>query len=602
MDEIGPGVAKYSATWTMTSRHYSTAWQHCFHKRMGGCLNQWKSNGNIKSRSKLCKCPTWGRTEVFRVRHIVFCQQSAGDSHSSDIGEGKNVIIVGGGWAGFGAAKHLSEQGYSVKLLDASLEPGGLSAGWRTPAGRPVEAGTKGFWFQYPNVFALLRNLLSEGYMKEWPLTDFLTSGFWSPEGLITEAPVFSQQPQLPTLLAQFFYTAPLFYRLSLIDRLTILPWIYNVINLNSSPSTYERYDNMSAAEMFRNSGVTQTAYERFLKPTLLVGLFAPPEELSAAVTMECLYFYALAHQNDFDVCWCKGTISERIFQPLISKIVDKRGTILGGNLVTGLRCNTSGDVNGVVSKNVLTGAEQVHDADAVVFAISVSGMKKLIPAIPELSIKAEFRRIMKLRSIDCMATRLWFDRVVPTRFPANVLAGFESDVGCTYFNMSELQPDDCIGEPGTVIAADFYGATELLPLSDNEIIQKVHKNISACDPGFKTAKIVDSAVLRFPQAVTHFSPGSFKNRPYQTTSFRNVFLAGDWVRGVDHGANGLSQERAWVTGLTAANLVVDLFGCGTKAEILDVEADELHIASAKRINKEIVSVIKDLGLNTPFV
>ncbi len=26
-------------------------------------------------------------------------------------------------------------------------------------------------------------------------------------------------------------------------------------------------------------------------------------------------------------------------------------------------------------------------------------------------------------------------------------------------------------------------------------------------------------------------------------------FMAGDWVKGVPHGANGLSQERAYVTG-----------------------------------------------------
>jgi hypothetical protein len=29
----------------------------------------------------------------------------------------KKVVVVGGGWAGFGAAKHLSEQGYNVTLL-----------------------------------------------------------------------------------------------------------------------------------------------------------------------------------------------------------------------------------------------------------------------------------------------------------------------------------------------------------------------------------------------------------------------------------------------------------------------------------------------------
>ena len=33
-------------------------------------------------------------------------------------------------------------------LIDASPNPGGLSAGWRTPQGRSVEAGIKGFWYQ----------------------------------------------------------------------------------------------------------------------------------------------------------------------------------------------------------------------------------------------------------------------------------------------------------------------------------------------------------------------------------------------------------------------------------------------------------------------
>lgn len=46
----------------------------------------------------------------------------------------------------------------------------------------------------------------------------------------------------------------------------------------------------------------TQRLYEEFLKPILLVGLFAPPEELSAGVVLGMLYFYVLAHQPDFDV------------------------------------------------------------------------------------------------------------------------------------------------------------------------------------------------------------------------------------------------------------------------------------------------------------
>jgi len=513
----------------------------------------------------------------------------------------KKVIVVGGGWAGFGAAKALSEQGYAVKILDAAPAPGGVSAGWRTPSGRPVEAGTKGFWYEYPNIFSLLQKLDN---MPEWPLGKFETSGFWGPSGdLITEAPVFSEQPQLPALIGQFVYTNPLFYGLPLTDRLSILPWLFNVINLKASGETYERYDNMSAYELFRLFGVTEKAYNLFLKPTLAVGLFAPPEQLSAASVLETLEFYALAHQNSFDVCWAKRSISECIFEPLIEKIEDAGGELKGGRLVTGIDVDTAtGAVQSVVATNKETGNEEVYETDAVVLAISITGMQKLVAATPELGSRLEFQKIMNLSTIDCIATRIWFDRKIATRFPANVLADFEPDVGCSYFNLSYMQPDEFKNDPGTVIAADFYGASSLLPLSDKEILRKVQRNMALCEPAFASAEIVDSAVLRFPKAVTHFSPGSYKNRPYQQTSFPNVMLAGDYIKGLDHGANGLSQERAYVTGLAAANLVMQQLGQGSPAEILPVEADEGHIRAAKQVNKTVANALNSVGIRLPFL
>ena len=59
---------------------------------------------------------------------------------------------------------------------------------------------------QYHNIFALVREL-----GIEWPFTDWKTSGFWSPEGLTIEAPVFNALPRLPTMLGQFVHTLPLF-------------------------------------------------------------------------------------------------------------------------------------------------------------------------------------------------------------------------------------------------------------------------------------------------------------------------------------------------------------------------------------------------------
>ena len=41
----------------------------------------------------------------------------------------------------------------------------------------------------------------------------------------------------------------------------------------------------------------------------LLVGLFAPGEQCSAAAALGMLYYFILAHQPDFDVRWCRGTV-----------------------------------------------------------------------------------------------------------------------------------------------------------------------------------------------------------------------------------------------------------------------------------------------------
>lgn len=68
------------------------------------------------------------------------------------------------------------------------------------------------------------------------------------------------------------------------------------------------------------------------------------------------------------------------------------------------------------------------------------AGMKKLISSCPALGVRPEFRGIMNLKGLDVISTRLWLDQSLPTRFPANVLAGFEPGVGGTYFNLTELQ------------------------------------------------------------------------------------------------------------------------------------------------------------------
>lgn len=543
---------------------------------------------------------------------------SSSSSATTTTNNKPRVVVVGGGWAGFGAARALAKSGQvDVTLLEGAPQPGGVAGGYRDAKGRSLELGMKGFWMSYPSLYNLMRELGEEKRgvyasgehppfqrVGDFPTTDFTTSAFWGRNGrLITQAPVFSkcEPANLPTLLGQFYHTFNLPWDISLADRLTMLPWLAAIADFDSSEETYMEYDKMSARELFRRAGVSEKMYRDFLRPTLLVGLFAEGEDLSAAETLSALYYYALQNTSSFDVCWPRGSIAETIFTPMVEGIRADGGQVLGSQIVTAV-VEEGGEITAVRARDAKTGEETTYEADAFVFAVGVKGLKKLVADNACLARQDELRAASSLRSIDCLATRLWFDRPVATRFPANVLAGFERSAGATFFMLDQLSDEYKGGN--SVVASDFYNATELLPLPDDAIVARVLSHLRECEPRFRDAQVVDSAVLRAPQAVTHFSVGSYAARPPQRLpGLPNLFLAGDLVKGVDTGANGLSQERAYVTGLSAANCVLQRVADGKGVvSIPAVAKDEPHIVAAKQAARQARQALAPLIALNPFM
>lgn len=481
------------------------------------------------------------------------------------------VVVIGAGWAGLGATYHLAKQGYEVTLLEAGPYPGGLVAGWKTAQGRSIEAGIHGFWYPYRNIFALVDALGLQ------PFTDWTRSCQYSPAGLEVESPIFQAEPSLPTPLGTFLY--PRFQRLPLSDRLSALPLLYALIDFDNSDQAWRRYDPVTARELFKQFGVSARLYREAFEPMLLVGLFAPGEQCSAAAALGMLYYFILAHQPNFDVVWCRGTVGEKIFRPWVEQIEKVGGRVLTNRRVTDLVVETQADrprVTGVVCNNA------VFEADAVIFAVGVSGMQKIVNASHSLRCLPEFGNLMNLGAIDVLATRLWFDRRIQVPLPSNACFGFDATTGWTFFDLNTLH-DEWRQTPGSVIEADFYHANQLLPLEDAQVVAKVHRDLTTCVPAFQAAQVVDSSVVRLPRAVTHFSPGSYQSMLTGTTGLENVWMSGDWVI-TRHGS--WSQEKAYVTGLEAANHVIAQFGTGLPAPIIPVEPDETHIQIARSLNQ----------------
>jgi uncharacterized protein with NAD-binding domain and iron-sulfur cluster len=480
------------------------------------------------------------------------------------------VVVVGAGWAGLGAAYHLAQQGYEVTLLEAGAYPGGLVAGWQTAGGRSVEAGIHGFWYPYRNIFALTDKLGIQ------PFTGWTRSSQFSPQGLQVESPLFQAMPYLPSPLGTFVYTH--FKRLPLIDRLSALPLLYAVVDFDNSDEAWQRYDSITARELFKQYGVSARLYKESFEPMLLVGLFAPGEQCSAAAALGMLYYFILAHQPDFDVRWCRGTVGAQIFRPWVQAIEAAGGQVLANQRVLDVVTDGSNRITGVVC------GDQVFQADAVVFSVGITGMKKIVASSPALRQRQEFRNLQNLGAIDVLATRIWLDRKVPIPNPSNACFGFHPTTGWTFFNLNALH-DEYRDAPGSVIEVDYYHANQLLPLDDQEILPIVQNNLAGCIPALGKAKLVDASVIRLPQAVSHFAPGSYRYLLPGITSFGNLFMSGDWIV-TRHGS--WSQEKAYVTGLEAANRVIDHCRRGNLANILPVIPDEPHIQVARQLNRTL--------------
>ncbi len=529
-----------------------------------------------------------------------------------------HVVVIGAGWAGWGAAKALGEAGVRVTLLDGMADPTG-STPLTTASGKPFEAGTRGFWKDYPNINALTAELdLGPVF------TDFTTSAFWSPDGLEATAPVFGDAPRWPSPLGQVAATFTNFKRLPIADRLSITGLLYAMLDLHRSDAVYRRYDNLDALTLFRSVGISERMINDFLRPTLLVGLFKPPEELSAAVTMELLYYYSFAHQDSFDVRWIRAnSVGEALIAPLARKLMESHGLrVLGGTLATGLNLTPDGSaVASVVTRAVETGEEGLIEAvDAVVLAVGARGMGALMASSPACAAAVpELVEAGKLGAIDVVSVRLWLDAYVDVADPANVFSRFEAlrGAGGTFFMLDQLQREEEAalwgGEQpqGSVVASDFYNASAIATLSDGEIVALLMRELlPVANPVFHAATVLEAEVRRYPASVSLFAPGSFSQRPPLETALPSIVCAGDWVRmgSREHGAKGLCQERAYVCGLEAANslirrrVVTTPTASAREHSVIPIRADEPQVLIGRALNALVMNQAEALGLRWPWL
>lgn len=372
----------------------------------------------------------------------------------------KEIVVIGGGWAGYSAADALSaDTSCHVTLLDASSAVGGLAGGWRTPGGRPIEAGIHGFWREYKNTFRVLESL---GIQADEVLTPFTPSVLVSKAGKVATAPVLAtdddagtagavpspkallellrfsplagfQQlvaaaapparlldllpPPLDTaLLADFAST-----RLTPLDRASAVGLAAAWADFDQSDAaSWARYDQLSAETLFKKyGGVTNALYEELVAPLLHVLPMGPGYDLSAAAALSCFHVFALQSRGAFDVRWCRGSIAEKIFAPWQKKLLARGVTVQSSARVSTITRDGEEAAATPYATPYATppsgrlvvrveGSSELLLADAVVLAVGAVSAGRLADVSPVLGSLPAARKFRGLRGVTCVAVRLF--------------------------------------------------------------------------------------------------------------------------------------------------------------------------------------------------
>jgi carotenoid phi-ring synthase / carotenoid chi-ring synthase len=490
-----------------------------------------------------------------------------------------HAVVVGAGIAGLAAATGLAERGVQVTVAEREPYLGGRVGGWTEPSpgtgspsgtgsppgaapgrinmpnghggdgtgvpGLPMSRGFHAFFRQYYNLRALLRRA-DPGLDRLVPLTDYpLVDATGRRDS-------FRGLPRTPPWNAlAFALRSPTFRPRDLLalDAAAAAP-----LAAVSVPRIYEQLDNVDAETFLRRinfpAAARHLAFEVFSR-----SFFAPPGQMSAAelATMFHIYFLGSSEGLVFDVP--DAGFDTALWDPLRGYLTARGVTFRTGTEITEVQ------LDGPRRFRVQTRGGARLDADAVVLATDVAGLRAIVGGSPDLAgsgdpAGADWRdRVAGLRTAPpFLVQRLWLDPPVDASRPAFLATGGLDPLdNISVLDRYDRQARDWARrQHGSVVELHAYAAPSE-PGVGKRMIERLH----ALYPETGAARVVATAEL-WREDCPLFGVGDFARRPKVRTPVPGLVLAGDGIR-IDLPV--ALMERAASTGWHAANCLLARWG-----------------------------------------
>ena len=481
-------------------------------------------------------------------------------------GQQVRVAIVGSGLAGLAAAVDLVDAGHQVDLYEARPFMGGKVGSWVDEGGNHIEMGLHVFFFNYANLFALLRkvgaidNLLPKDHTHL-----FVNNG-----GDLRELD-FRFALGAPFNGLKAFFTTP---QLDWLDKLRnalalgTSPIVRGLVDYEGAMTVIRDLDRISFQQWFLGHGGSEQSIKRMWNPIAYALGFIDCEAISARCMLTIFMMFA-AKTEASKLNLLKGSPHRWLTGPILDYIQQRGGQLHLRHRVTDVQFE---EVDGVTQVSGLTlgtpdGDRQIQ-ADAYLAACDVPGIQRLIPAAWRRW--PLFDNLYQLEAVPVATVQLRYDGWVTElgdgalqeaarrdlARPAgldNLLYTADADFSC-FADLALASPVDYRKEGvGSLLQCVLTPGDPWIPKKTEEIVAATDEQVRRLFPSAANLKLVWSNVVKLAQSLYREAPGMEPYRPDQRTPVANFFLAGSYTKQdyID------SMEGATMSGRLAAAAIL---------------------------------------------
>jgi len=444
----------------------------------------------------------------------------------------RDVVVIGGGFAGLSAGVALAERGFRVAVLERKPALGGRAYSFIDPeSGDFVDNGQHVLMGCYTETFDFLKKI---GTYDKLVFLENLEIEMIAPGG----ARATLRTGRMP---GPFHMTAAVlrYGHLSLRERVSLLWAGLRLLAMRRSNRAWlERTDVATLMDRLRQS---EHARQSFWYPLTVATLNEEPALASSALLAEVMKRAFFARRRDSAFVYSKVGLSDLYCGAAADFIQQREGVVTSRTGVETLELGAGGAVERVRLRDgrALTAANFIA-------AVPCGPLLQMLP--PGAGDDPFFARLAGLTYSPIICVHVWLDReVIDSAF-----VGFIGTTTQWLFNKRKIFDARGGQHPG-YLSFVISGARALVERSNEELLDQVMSDLRAMVPAAREAKVVKALVLKEKQATMAPAPDSHALRPGAATPLPNLFLAGDWIQ------TGLPAtiESAVISGRAAAAAVV---------------------------------------------